>query len=245
MQAIIPLQVLESPTGTLPYFQEGELEQLTLVMKKVAHLSKEKLSLSHIALPVAKQWIKEIKHQSYLKTVLKIGALPLFATLVGLGGITSYSSISLLVNSDFSSTYSSNIADRVYFANNITNSGALFACITDFPAITYIFLQFVFKKAYRECVHKALDLSYHSFVDEEMALSASMHEALYQKHLVKLSSHSLDQFYRNPDPLSTTGKLFKELTPLLKSIDQELGEGISLKRFGKMGSETFNKIHPF
>ncbi len=199
------------------------------MIEEIQNFSEKRLS--QIALPIIRHWLSEFKEQSYSTSALKILALPVYTGLVGIGVIASYASINLLVNGDFSSALSSDISERVNFANNITNAGALFACITDFPAITYALYLFVMKKAYRKALQEALHESYHLRVDKHPSLTKEMHEELYQRHILHLQNLHLEGFYQNPDLHSETGEIYGKLAPLLKNIDEELKAGISLSDF--------------
>ena len=207
--------------------QIEEEAQFILITKKIGGFSQEKLS--GIAIEMAKYWLEDFKHQPYLASALKILALPTYAGLLGIGILTSYASINLLYNTNFSSALASNIDERVNFANTITNSGALFACITDFPAITYVLYLFVFKKAHKETLYKILDESYHFCMTQDLSLTSEMHEKLYQQHIAELQALGMDRYYLHPDLLSQTGALHAALAPLLKEIDLEIKEESSLK----------------
>lgn len=224
----IPLQPIGSSLYALP-----AQEQLQPIIERIQQLSEERLQIAYIAIPTLKQALK----QPY--GLLKILPASIYATLLGLGALTSYSSFVLLANSNFSSAFSSNLSERVYFANNITNSGALFACITDFPAITYVFFHFVLDKPYRESMHEVLDEIYHTCVNEEM--TPEMHEELYQRHISLLQSLRVEKFYRNPDPLSSTGAAYRELASVLTNIDSELEKGVSFRELAKNGLEALKQ----
>lgn len=146
----VSLQPLETPPQ----------DTLRPLLKEIEARSVEALKTSNIALPTIKHWLNDLKTEPPLKSACQILTLPVYATLVGLGVLTSYSSLTLLANSNPSLALSPNIIVRVNFANNITNSGALFACITDFPAITYVFFLCVFNKAHKKAEHAALNQVY-------------------------------------------------------------------------------------
>jgi hypothetical protein len=220
---------------------EDQKAQLTPILEKIERISNEKLS--KIAIPTMKHWLKEFKQQSYTLSVLKILTVPTYASLLSIGFLNCYASIELLCNGNFSSALSSDIETRVDFANTITNAGALFACLTDFPAITYAMYLFVIQKAHRDAMHEALDESYHSCVVESAAvLNQEMHEELYQKHISILQDLGVDNFYLNPDLLSKTGALYGELAPLLQKLDLEIKEtGLPIRALLKNGIQVFRQ----
>jgi hypothetical protein len=207
--------------------------KLAPLVEKIEEIAKQKLS--RIVIPTMKILLKEVKQQPYFISALKILTLSTYAGFLGAGFITCLSSLELLFSSNFSSVLSSDIDIRVNFANTVTNSGALFACITDLPAITYVVYLFVIKKAYLEAIHEALDESYHSGIQEFFDLidpqaiaelsSAEIREELYQKHILKLQSMGIHDFYLRPDLNSTTGALYQEIAPLLQQIDLQIQEG--------------------
>ena len=179
--------------------------------------------------------LKEVKQQPYFISALKILTLSTYASFLGAGFINCLASVELLVNGNFSSVLSSDVDARVNFANTITNAGALFACITDLPAITYGVYLFVIEIAYLEAIHETLDESYHSGIQEYYNLidpetiaelsSTEMREELYQKHIFKLQSMGIDDFYLRPDLDSTTGALYQDLAPILQQIDLQIKQG--------------------
>lgn len=230
---------INEPTFVPQDSQPFLLEEQKPIIEKIQSLSEGKFST--IAIPTIKNWFKEFKQQSYSKSTLKILVLLLYSNLLGIGGLTSYASLNLLLNGDFSSALSSNVDSRVNFANNITNAGALFGCITDFPAISYIVYLFVGEEAYKEAVHELWDANYHSCVKENPTLTPEMHEELYQRHLSKLKSFGIDDFYRNPDLLSTTGAMYEQLSPILKVIDEEIKKGVSISDLAKNCIEAFKQ----
>ena len=100
------------------------------------------------------------------------------------------------------------------------------------------------KKAYLDAVHEVLDESYHLFINdsEDFPLTEEMHEELYQQHISKLQSLGLDdKFYYNPDLVSPTGKVYKELAPILTKIDQAIKKGLSISDLAKNCVETFKR----
>lgn len=218
---------------------EEQIKRLQPTIEKIQRLSDEQLS--KIATLTMRRWLKDLKQQPCLKNATQIFSLPIYASLVGMGTLTSYSSINLLYNANFSQALSSNKNLRVSFANNITNAGALFACITDFPAITYCLYLFVFEKAHRDTVHEILNESYLTCVNKDQTLTPEMHEELYQRHILNLQHLGLDNFYLHPDVLSQTGAIYDELAPILEEIDRELKNGVSIRKLGENCIESFKQ----
>jgi hypothetical protein len=216
-----------------PMLLEETNNKLAPLIEKIEDIAKQKLS--RIAIPTMKILLKEVKQQPYFISALKILTLSTYAGLLGVGFINCLASVELLCNGNFSSVLSSDVNARVNFANTITNAGALFACITDLPAITYAVYLFVIEKAYLEAIHEALDESYHSgiqeyykLIDPEMLAelsSAEMREELYQKHILKLQGMGITDFYLRPDLDSTTGALYQDLAPIVQQIDLQIKQG--------------------
>jgi len=216
-----------------PMLLEETNKKLAPLTEKIDGIAKEKLS--RIAIPTMKILLKEVKQQPYFISALNVLTLSTYASLLGVGFINCLASVELLCNSNFSSVLSSDVDARVNFANTITNAGALFACITDLPAITYGVYLFVIERAYLEAIHEALDDSYHSGIQEYYNLidpetiaelsSVEMREELYQKHILKLQSMGINDFYLRPDLDSTTGALYQDLAPILQQIDLQIKQG--------------------
>lgn len=68
-----------------------------------------------------------------------------------------------------------------------------------------------------------------------------MREQLYQWHISQLQDLGVDDFYRNPDPLSLTGDIHRELAPALVKIDQDIKEGVSIYDISKNCFQEFKQ----
>jgi hypothetical protein len=133
----------------------------------------------------------------------------------------------------YSQAFSSNVSLRVNFANSITNAGAIFACVTDFPAISYAFYVLLLRHTYQSALQEKLNDGYYRCLSEYGGLNEEMREVIYQRHLFELRHAGIGRFYSSPDPLSRTGKIYHEMAPILELIDRELDRGISFKDWGK------------
>lgn len=210
---------IHTPSHTFQSLEQRE-SYLIPVREKIERIAKEKFSRS----TVLKYWLKSLKGVDALRVVV----LPVYAGLVGAGLLTSYASVNLLYNGDYASAFSSDVSARVNFANTITNAGALFASVTDLPAITYVVYLITLQPAHRQAAREALDRSYQLALDGTIP-DAELHEELYQWYVEKLQTLGVDNYYLHPDPSCETGQMHQELSTTLAEIDQELQIGLSLK----------------
>ena len=209
-----------------------QTDELLSISEKIESVSKN--SFSRIASLTMKHVRAAFTQQTYSLSAVKIAASSTYLGLLGLGFLTSYASINLLYNSSISSALSPDVETRVDYANTVTNSGALFSCLTDLPAITYSLYLLVMKNAYRKAVHELSDEGYHSCINEQAPiLTPEMREELYQEHISKLQSFGVEDYYLRPDPLSQTGALHAALAPKLKAIDLQIKEGVTIRALWK------------
>ena len=225
-------------SATLPkriptFCLEEQLEPLKPTIEKI-----QALEFSKIVIPTLRHFVSEFKKQPPFHKVVKVLSFPTYGALLVIGFFSSYASLLLLYNADFSSALSSNASVRVNFANNITNAGALFACVTDFPAISYVLYLYMLRKPHQKAVLELMNQKYHSSINE-LNLSTELHEELYQRYIAKLQSLNLDGYYLNPDLLSSTGAIYQELAPILNQIDQEIEKGISLSELRVFREESW------
>ncbi len=215
------IELKESKHSPAQKKTEWSLEQreieLRPVLEKLERFTRERFSCSS----VRKIWCKSLKEEPSLG-VLRVVVLPSYAGLAGISLLSSLASLVILYDGHYGSAFSSDITTRVKFANTITNSGALFACVTDLPAITYITYLFVFQSAYCQAVRNALDESYEYAVLQDATIPPELREDLYQFYINKLQALGIDNYYLHPDPLCETGKMHQELCTTLQEIDQEL-----------------------
>ena len=214
---------------------------LIFIAEQIESVAKEKFS--RIAVPALRHWLKEFNAQPYTTSALKILALIAYGGLLGVGVINSYASLNLLWNGDYSEALTSNLEKRVDFANTITNAGALFACITDLPALTYVVYLYVLGKAHRKAMHEALDGSYQFGMENYVSrLTPMMHDRLYQRHILKLDALGIERFYVRPDLMSEEGKMHSELAPVLEQIDEQVEkEGISWRAMARHSCAEFKQ----
>jgi hypothetical protein len=217
---------------------EDQPEELSSTIEKM-----QNIPFSRIVAPMAKHWLRDFKRQSPPQKIVKISVISVYAGLAGTGFLAITSSIILLRDADFSLALSSDIDTRVNFANNITNAGALFACITDFPFLCVVLYFYMLQKAHNEAVSEVMSENYHSSIDG-LNLTPENHEELYQRHISKLQSLGIDRFYLNPDLLSKTGAMYKELAPILEKIDREIEEGLSAGELGIECAKAFAQESP-
>jgi hypothetical protein len=227
----INLRALEEDLSPYQFIQEQQREVLSISQRI------EKVSVQNLfrrALLVGKYWRESFQLQSYSVSSLKILVLTTYLGLLALGFLASYSSVNLLVNGNFSS------ALTVDFANTITNSGALFACLTDIPVITLVALFLVLGDAPRKAKHQLLDESYDICI-RERSLTPEMHEELYLLHISRLQSLGIVDFYLKPDPLSKTGAIHTALAPKLKKISEKIKHGVTWRALWKNYKKTFKR----
>lgn len=197
---------------------------ITPLIERIEQLCQKRLS--HIIYPVMKHWFQDLKDPPYILTAMKIVSLPAYASLLGVGFLTTVASGDLLFQAQYPQALSSDTMDRVDFANTFTNVGALFACITDLPAISYVFYVLNFQKAHVDVSHEVLDKAYFEIM-EDLEIDPHLREQLYMIHLEKLQSFGVDRFYLRPDPNTEIGNLYRSLTPLLEKIDQKIENAAS------------------
>lgn len=198
----------------------GESFDLKPIIAKVHDLSEE--GFCNLATSTGKHWCGQVARvQSPCKSISQIGALLTCGTIIGFGILTSWASFVLLVGGDYSAVTSSSASVRVNFANNITNAGALFACVTDIPALLYYMgYRFALRRAHRQATYDLLSKRYYDAVVPQGHI-----EEFSKLHLAKLQKRGLP-FYRNPDLRTRTGLLYEKLAPALREIDEEIRQGI-------------------
>ena len=184
--------------------------------------------LAHTSHAVIGRWWVQLTRPPYALTALKVVSLPMYAFLFGVGFLTSSASVIQLIHAKYSQAFSSNVSTRIDFANTFTNVGALFACVTDLPAITYVVYLLNFSHIHRELTHETLMRAYHDVMQDE-EIDIEVRRSIYDLYLQQLMRLGIDRFYLLPDVRVELGAFYQEQASALREIDEEIERQTSLQ----------------
>ena len=128
-------------------------------------------------------WWSKLNQSVLPVRILKVAPLGISVCLLPIAFFASYASVVLVVKGDVSGSFSSNESRRLDSSNLLTNSGAIFACLTDFPAIVYGAYLLSLRSAHCQAQRQDLEKLYTAIVEEDgVVLANPVREYIYQKY---------------------------------------------------------------
>ncbi len=176
-----------------------------------------------------------------MRQVIPFGVL---GALMPVALLTVASSVVVLATGDVASSFSSSAEKRVTAANLLTNAGALFACVTDLPAIVYVIYKASLGKEHARATYEQLKGAYHLRVDAKESLLegigplsteevSSLRDLLCEWYMQRVQRLGIDEYYLDLDPASELGREMVAHKEMLDAMMQQVREKTTVHALSK------------